>query len=281
MSLTIKELNIDAVSPIPQVTHQLLEVVGDPRSHMAKIAETIQYDPLITSNVLNTINSAFFGLPRKVDSVHEAIVLMGLDQVVEIVLIKSVAGVLRKEQKGYGLKGDDLWTQSVMTAVVAREIAEKKCPGSKHLIFTGALLKDIGKIFLDKFVVQSLAEIFARVQQKGDSFAEAEKAVLGRDHAHVGGLVAEKWNFSEKLTRLIRHHHLPDKSDRKDPETGIIYLSDTICMMLGIGVGNDGLAYRFHKDVLKRLKVSSADFEQLIATYAGRRGKVDSLLQTM
>jgi putative nucleotidyltransferase with HDIG domain len=279
----IKELlkEIDNLQPIPAVMNQIMAVAEDPGSSMADVAEIIMYDPVTTANILRMCNSAYYSLPRRVESVQDAITMMGLDQVIDMVLLKSGAANLVKGQAGYGLHEGDLWKHAVSSALISRDLAEKKGSKNKQMVFTAALLKDIGKVILDRFVGDSISKIDNLVRNKGFSFKEAEKKVIGIDHAELGGRVAEMWDFSEKMVNMIRNHHLNDPSARDDLDTQILYVADNVCMMMGIGGGVDGLAYRFHKDVLAQLGITPIDLQGIIASFGSEMKKVEDLLKVM
>ena len=144
--LTIDKLlkESERIEPVPQVIHQLMELAEDPDVPTAEITELILYEPVVTANLLKLANSAAFGFKKKVDSVHDAVVLMGLKRVVELVLLNSVTKSLKSAQQGYGLEEGQLWKQSVSCALMASAIADKVNPSIKHVVFTAALLKDIG-----------------------------------------------------------------------------------------------------------------------------------------
>jgi hypothetical protein len=99
------------------------------------------------------------------------------------------------------------------------------------------------------------------------TFLEAEKEVLGVDHAEIGARIGEKWGFSPLMVQVIRNHHIPKISSSDDLSLPIVYLSDSICMMMGIGGGLDGLAYRYHQDVVDRLHFSDMDLQETIANF--------------
>ncbi len=269
---------IDTLTPISQIMNQVLSLAKDPKSSMSDIADVIVYDPIITASLIKTCNSAYFALPREVNSVKDAIVLLGLNRVVDLVLIKSVSENLKKAQAGYGLHEGDLWRYSVTTAIMARDLAKRKNASDTQLIFTASLLKDIGKIILDRFVADAIDRIDTLVRDHKYSFHEAEKEVIGLDHAELGGLIAEKWNFSSKMTSIITNHHITDLSALEDFETAIVYLSEIAAMMAGIGGGADGLAYRFHKSALECLSVSEDEFQEIIASFGDSYHDVGELL---
>ncbi len=279
----IKELikDIDNLQPIPAIVNQIISCIEDPKSSTNDVADIIVFDPMITANVLRTVNSAFFGPPSQIESIHDAVNLLGLDSIVDIVLLKSSVKALSTSQTGYGLHEGELWKQAVSSALVAREIAISKKLKTTQLVFTAALLKDIGKVILDRFVSDSFEKIINLVQNKKYSFREAENKVIGIDHAKLGGIVAKMWDFTPKMINIISNHHMGKKDENYNIETNIVYVADTVCMMMGIGVGEDGLAYRFHADALKKLDITDMDLQIIIAGFADQMKKVEDLISVV
>ncbi len=102
--------------------------------------------------------------------------------------------------------------------------------------------------------------------------------MIGIDHAELGGMVAETWKFSQKMVEIIRNHHHPDESLESYLETAIVYLADTLCLMMGIGGGSDGLAYRFHQGVVKYLGLTERDFQEIMAGFGEKLEEVEALI---
>jgi putative nucleotidyltransferase with HDIG domain len=273
----IKE--IKHLNPIPAVASQLLAVVDKPDSTMEDIANVIQYDPVITATVLKSCNSAYFGLKHPAESIRDAVNLLGTDKVVELALIKSGAHTLSGPQKGYGLEKGDMWQFSVSSAIVAKQVAARLSLKNKNTIFTSALLKDIGKVLLGKHIEKVSHKISALVEKKGLSFQEAEKKVLGIDHAELGALIAKMWKFSPRMIKIIRYHHMTDEKMKKDPDIAAVYLADCICMMIGGGVGSDGLSYRFQDQVMEELGITAEDLSLIIAEFVVNLQEIEALLK--
>ena len=269
---------INALKPIPKVAHKVLEIIDDPKSSAADLAEVVVYDQSLTANVLRICNSPYYALPRKVDSVQQAIAYLGMAKIAEIVLMKMGADYLKAEHKGYDLREGDLWMHAVSSAVIAREICELKNTPNSQLIFTAALLKDIGKVILHRYVGEVFQDIFRLVEEEEITFREAEKRVIGIDHAELGAKVAKKWQFSAKMIHIIGNHHLNGSWSEDDIETAVVYLADTVCMMMGLGVGCDGLAYRFHNKVIKALNISDTDLQGIMAGFGQRLSEVEQLV---
>jgi putative nucleotidyltransferase with HDIG domain len=179
----------------------------------------------MTASVLKTCNSAYFGLKNPAESIKDAVNMLGTDQVIELVLLKSGAKALSGNQKGYGLESGDMWRYSVSSAVIAKQLAATFSLKNKNTIFTSALIKDIGKIVLEGHVSDSTIKIRDLVQNKGFSFREAEKKVLGIDHAELGAMIAKMWKFSPRMIKIIKNHHLADEKMIKDKEVATVYLT--------------------------------------------------------
>ncbi len=277
---TIQEFikEIKNLKPIPAVANQLLAVVDNPDSSMGDIANVIQYDPIMTASVLKTCNSAFFGLKNPAESIKDAVNMMGTDQVIELVLLKSGTETLGGSQEGYGLEEGDMWKYSVSSAVIAKQVAVSLSLKNKNTIFTSALLKDIGKIILEKHVAQSSKKIKNLVENRNLSFREAEKKVFGIDHTELGAMIAKMWKFSPRMVKIIRHHHLTDEAMMEDKEIAAVYLADCICMMMGMGVGADGLSYRFKNQAMEKLGMKADDIALIIAQFGVDMQEIEELL---
>ncbi len=270
---------IDTLTPIPPVAAQIMALAEDENSSMSDISDLIIHDPSITASLLKICNSAYFGLARKVDAVRDAITLLGLDQIVELVLLNTTAENFKDDPDGYGLGEGELWHHAVLSAHVAKTLAENYGVANKrHLIFTAALLKDIGKLIMGRYVAFSYEKINILVESKSYSFNEAEKEVIGMNHEELGALVGQKWRFGKKLIYIIRNHHMSEEASRNDVETSLVYLADIICMMMGFGTGVDGLAYRFYSDVLDRMKLTDQDLQKIILDAGEGRQKIQMLL---
>ena len=270
---------IDTLKPIPPVAAQIMALAEDEYSSMSDIADLIVHDPSITASLLKICNSAYFGLSRQIESVRDAITLLGLDQIIELILLNGTAENFKDEPDGYGLGEGELWHHAVLSAHVAKVLAENTGRTSnKHLIFTAALLKDIGKIIMGRYVAFSYEKINILVHSKGYSFNEAEKEIIGMNHEELGARIGKKWRFGDKLIYMIGNHHMTDETCRNDPETALVYLADIVCMMIGFGTSLDGLAYRFYGEVLDRMNLTEKDLQNVIFDTGESRQKIEKLL---
>jgi len=269
---------IDTLEPVSSIGDRIKQVAYNPDSSLGELVDIIKYDQGMTANILRICNSSYFGLKKRIVSVKQAVAYLGVEKVACLVMMGSSAGNFKKAQSGYDLDEGELWKYSVSSALIAQDLAEKLNPNNISLIFTTALLKDIGKVILHDYVRDSFKEIIEAVQKKGLAFMDAEKEIIGIDHAELGARVAERWRFDPEMVDIIRYHHSPNKAGRGNRSLPIIYLADSICMMIGIGVGSDGLSYRYYQEVVDRLNFSDVDLQKVIADFWEKLRGVEELV---
>lgn len=270
---------IDTLKPVSHIGRKAMELISNPESSLAEIVDVIKYDPAMTANLLKTCNSAFFGLQKEITSIQQAVTYLGVEKVTCLIMMGNYAGNFTAHHSGYDLDEGELWRYSVASALIAQSLAEKRQLDNISGLFTSALLKDIGKVILNTYVENAYDAIKKRVFDDGLTFIEAEKEIFGIDHAELGAKVAEKWKFSPATVDIIRNHHTPERSASQDFHLPVIYLADAICMMIGVGVGADGLAYRYQQDIVDKLKFTDIDLQNTIAEFWGNLRTIEELVQ--
>ena len=268
----------ERLDPVPQIIHQLMDLVNDPEAPMSEITELILYEPVVTANLLKLANSAAFGLKTKVNSVHDAVVFLGLKRVVDLVLLNSVSSSLIMAYQGYGLEEGRLWKQSVSCALIASAIAESIDAPTKHSVFTAALLKDIAVIVMDRHMSKAVDSIRQAITDNHLDLVSAERKILGIDHAYLGGQMANKWNFSQSLVSTITDHHLVDPPKSIEPMTGMVYLADCMCSMSGINADLFSGHYTHYDTVCDHLGLTEADANQIMSDFYAQKENIYGLL---
>jgi putative nucleotidyltransferase with HDIG domain len=256
--------SIENLPAFPATVQKVSRLLGDPDYSIPELVSVIEYDQAITANILRMCNSAYFGVRYKISTVREAVAYLGRENLVRVV---STAGISRyyKEVKGYYQEATKLWEHSVGVAMMSLILSKRIYNRADSSLFTTGLLHDIGKVVLGEFVYESFQEIMDLVTNKEYSFLEAEEEVIGINHAEVGAKIALLWNFPQELRDAISHHHRPDLMTEGDSSISwLVYLADQACMMMGIGGGTDGLAYRGLSEVIDRFKLRQRDFEECI-----------------
>lgn len=250
---------------LPDRINKIISLAEDPYSTVEELEKEILTDQGLTSKILKLANSTYYGYARRIDTVSEATVLLGAQAIKSLALASAVSEYLVKELPGgYGLEKYELWNQSQSCAIISRFIAKKlKYPKAEQAYIAG-LLRDIGKTILNYYVAKEYQTIINKVDTEGKTFIEAEEEILGFNHGEVGAKIAEKWNFPLSLVESICYHHSPELS-KEDPRlVSIVHIADSITMMLGVGIGNDGLSYKFSDFVLETLNIEGEVIESII-----------------
>ena len=269
---------IARLKPMPQVLHQIMDLARDSDADTARLAEAVACDPVLTANLLKDANSSYYGRSSRFETVQQAVVFLGTTEVFKLVLVAGCRDTLTTAQDGYDLQAGELWRYSLSSALLAKEVAERCGLAEAQRVFTAALLKDIGKVVLSQYVSEQYQRIRRLVDDGSHSFREAERVVLGIDHAELGAMVALVWQFSPTMVALIRHHHQPFQCFGMEDEAAAVYIGDLLCMMLGAGVGGDGLSYRFQRPVLDRLGLTDSDLQRLLIAFEEQMERLNGLL---
>jgi len=263
MSQARKSKIISKIRTLPSISGvavQILKLLDDPDASAEEVQKILRLDPGLTANILKLTNSAYFGLPNKVGSVRQAIVMLGWKRLVRIVLSTCVNAVMDKPIPGYDLPPGELWRHSVAVSVTAEGLMKELNLEVDDEIFTAALLHDLGKLVMGEFVEEDLAAIRSTAE-KGIPFQMAEREVLGTDHAEIGGMLMKSWSFPPRFVSAVRWHHEPDSAENPSTLIDIVHVANVLCLMLGIGAGIEGLHYQPSASATKRLGLKPKQLE--------------------
>jgi putative nucleotidyltransferase with HDIG domain len=279
MSLVDKILRkVAQLPPFPVVVQRALQLVANPTSSAQDVVDVIQFDQSITADVLRLCNSAYFSLQRKVNSLREALVLIGFNQLFEIILSRQSSHLFSGPSTGYDLQRGELWRHSVASSLLSGIITKRLGRQPSPVLFTAALLHDIGKVVLSEFVKDYFEEIKKLVQEKSVSFSDAEKEILGIDHAELGGRITEEWKFPKVIVSSVRYHHAPFSTSDPDETVRLTHLCDVVAMLSGIGGGSDGLFYHSPEEILNHYRLNEEDIERFMIQLEDQFGQVKELL---
>jgi len=246
------------------IAAKVLKLLDDPDAGADQVEKLLKQDPSLTANLLKLTNSAYFGIPSKVGSVRHAVAMLGWKRLSKLVMAACVSAITDRKIPGYDLPPGVLWQHSVAVSVTAEGLMRELKIAESDEIFTAALLHDLGKLILGGFVEKELDEI-EKVAARGIPFQMAEQEVLGTDHAEIGALMLESWSFPPKLVSAVRWHHDPDSAPETSSMTDIVHVANVLCLMIGIGIGVEGLHYEPSILATKRLGIKPTQLE-LIAS---------------
>lgn len=254
---------VKTLPPAPRILPELLAVLRRSDADASDVVRLVTFDPALTAQVLRQSNSAHYGFAEPVPDLPQAVMRIGMSEIYRIVANLLGERTLGAPQQGYGIGQGELWKHCAVTAVAARIIAHE-LGGDESVVFTAALLHDIGKLVLSTALEGAYTEVIARTEDGQHSFLEAEKAILGVEHAEVGGRLLQRWNFPENMVRAVWHHHDPLQAKPAEQLAAYVHLGDVLAHLLGHGYGHQAYAVRCRPEVLEILEVTSKDIEQFL-----------------
>lgn len=257
---------VDRIRPLPGVARRVVELVEDDAASVDKIQAEILKDQVITARLLKLCNSAYYGFPRKIGAVSEAVVLLGFNAVRSLVLSLGLKEIIQAPLEGYSMAAGELWRHSLACALIARRIAQISGYADAERAYTAGLLHDIGKVALDQFVRAEFGEIVGRAGSGEKAFSQAEQEILGFDHCQVGKMLLEHWRLPAVLVEAVSLHHRPSEATLDPRLAALTHAADGLTLMAGFGLGADGLAYKIDPGALELLGLDAEKVETLLGT---------------
>ena len=199
---------VEKMPAFPKSVQRVVQLTSNIDVSAKEIVQVIEYDPVLTVKILKVINSAFYGLSQKINSVQRAVVHIGLNTVKNLAMSVAAMGMLKTSNKA-NFSATAFLLHALTTAAISRKLAERaglsqqECSDS----FVAGLLHDFGKVVFAEFMPERFRLALAKSREDNVSLHLTELEFIGINHAEAGTLLAEKWGLSELLIEAIRHHH--------------------------------------------------------------------------
>ncbi|MFH0919577.1 MAG: HDOD domain-containing protein [Fibrobacterota bacterium] len=272
---------INNIPPMPSVVMKILALLRNPSANIRDIVSVVRLDEKLTFQVLKLANSAHYNrTQQRVSSIDEALIRLGNNTLINIVLAKSCSGYFSGAGEGYDLRQGELWRHSIACALMSQRLADRTGFQQRELLFTTCMLHDVGKVILDAFITKKRGEIQTALDKEHVTFTRAEMDVLGISHSEIGARLLEKWNFPLEIISAVRYHHEPERAVNAKKLAYHVSLSDLLCLMLGIGLGLGGLSYESQAEVFNMFQLTEADVQRLFVTLLEELRHADELLKT-
>ncbi len=198
------------LAPLPASTVRLAALVGSRNADLQELCEVIAYDQSLTMALLRAANSAAHAGVSDVSQVYEAVFRLGSGRVLAVAMSASTGKMMKQRLPAYDMDEGDLWRHSVAAVAAAESIFEFAAEDLPPESFTTALLHDVGKLVMGRYLTESdLKKIHRARTDGGLTLLAAEGQVLGIHHAELGGVIARHWNLPEPIVKGITFHHAP------------------------------------------------------------------------
>ena len=261
---------IETIRPIPQVALKVLRIIEEGTYDIEKVSEEVKKDQVISARTIQLCNSAMFTKRQDVVSLDHALVFLGQELFIKLVISAAVQSYYSQCANGYSLCKGGLYHHAVGTAMIAEKIAgmtEKALPG---VAYTAGLLHDIGKVVLDQYITSAYPMLYREFQDRQSEIIEVETRVLGMDHTRVGEILANKWSLPAPLAKAIRFHHRPEEDRNNDPLTTVVYLADLLMSRFHTGLELERMGTDYLTEHLSQFNMSSGQLVELVDLIPGK-----------
>jgi len=261
--------------PIPRAAQKALALIRNPEASAGGLAQIIGTDQVLAAQLLRWANSAYFGMENKIATVQQAIVVLGMNEVQELIMTYSLSDTLNRPLPGYELQRGELWHHALGTAIGAKLISKQRRLKIDEEAYFAGLLCDIGKLVFEKLLRET---DISQIEWGQHTFLEMERVNFGFDHALLGAEIARHWQLPENLVAAIAFHHEPQAAKKYSLLAATIHVADVSMMILGIGIGIDGLRYPLDEDALNRLGMNGDDLCILVEKIAEELAKAKDMI---
>jgi putative nucleotidyltransferase with HDIG domain len=198
---------------VPETARKLIVLLNQSETHRDDLIQTLRCDNVLTAKLLRVCNSAHTGLKSPVASIDQAVLLLGDNTIYRMVCAIGFGGAMGFAVPGHAIEANGLWGHSLSTGMGAEYLTEVEAyrEFQSSMAFTAGLLHDIGKLVLNQVLTpKSRAEIRVLISAEARTRVEAEKVVLGANHAEVGACLLQKWALPEIIVEAVANHHAPN-----------------------------------------------------------------------
>ena len=253
----------ESLPSLSSVVHEFLELSRREFFTGKDFERVIIKDQALVARLLKIANSGMFGTPREIRTIPEAVVLVGLENMKNMVYAVSAGGLMRREMKCYSYPDAGFWMHSIGVGITCRAICEpsRKPPLSAEEAFVAGLLHDVAKLILDDFLDPAPGQRVVTLEE--------EREICGLDHTELAEHILKSWHIPQPICETVRFHHQPCQDDIWQPGAALVHLADFICNTWGVGsqeLMNLGEEIRpeDHQPILETLGLTDAILPQIL-----------------
>lgn len=277
MAVQINKLfdQIHNVPQVPEVVRTLITQLNDPNINFDAIAKNVEKEQVISLKVLRLVNSAHFGLAKKIGSIEEAVVMLGISKLKTLVIASGIVSSV-PDLPGFDIK--QFWSNSFRIATYAKWIAEQAKLENSDVVFTAGLISGLGNILIRLGDPKS-AQLITEKVSAGANLLDVERKVLGYTNLEVCAELCRRWKFSDELIETIQNAGEPLSAEEPLPSSCAVKIASYVCDVFNNQINEDEINGLFPTDEWTHLGLNEKEIagkiEELIAMESGLDGIVD------
>ncbi len=255
---------VEEFPTLPTIYTTLLEVMANPRSTVADVANIISQDIASSTKILKAVNSPIYHLQCEVDTISQAIFYIGFNEVKNLVITLSIMDIFYEKHSEAKFNLIDLWKHSIAVGVITRIIGQ--LIGIKNIenFFLSGVIHDIGKLFFLKSMKKEYFKVVNYVLENNVTIQEAEEQLMGFNHMQVGTLIAKKWKLPTTITNSIQYHSTGKVKDQIDIQASCVHLANIIARIMEFGFPGDNLVHQPNIEIWKILNIDPGAYPQIL-----------------
>ena len=270
------------VRNLPPVSHAALKLVtllDQPETGNDDVVDVLKNDSVLTAKLLRACNSPAVGLAEPVTSVDQAVLLLGHNSILQMVTALAFGGAMSVQLPGYAIEADELWRHSLVAASAGELLVKEGvsiCAPS--VAFTVGLLHDLGKLVMTQFLTEESQKAIRGRIAEGLAGPDAEREILGTDHAEVGSCLLYLWRLPEEIVEAVANHHRPFF----EPElklSAVAHTANCLAHLAGAAPGWEAYAFRGDERVIKLLNIDFEKLEHLLIAIRDSSERTDQFLK--
>jgi HD-like signal output (HDOD) protein len=251
---------------LPAIVTRVMHIVNDPSSSASDVAFVVGQDLALSAKILRLANSAFYGVPRTITSINNAVVILGLKVINTIVLSLTVFDLFPHEKKSSLFNRTAFWRHSTSCALICRFLAEKMkkfVPFDAEEAFCAGLLHDIGKVVMEQYLHEDFHKALKHAKQHRVPLFEAEQETLGYAHTDVAQWLTSGWQLPVELQLPLVYHHDPQHATDCADIVALCHYADFLCYELKLTIDEDYSAPPLNQASADLLELSPQDIDDL------------------
>jgi HD-like signal output (HDOD) protein len=209
-----------------------MRLADDPNANQRELEKAFEQDPAMTAKILKVANSAYYG-GANVPTIGRAISFLGMSAIRSLVIGVSFQQMSMNRSDSKHFDKLQFWQHSMAVALASRVLAKLKIPAKGEELYCCGMMHDIGLLIFERFVPKEFDDAVEVSIRTGRTLIECEREILGYDHAHIGGILAEKWGLNDLMRSGIRYHLDPKADGQYFETTRVIFWAEKVALLCG------------------------------------------------
>jgi HD-like signal output (HDOD) protein len=257
----LAKLNMKMAST-PDVFNRILQALNDPYSSASYMADVLGKDIALSTRILRAVNSAYYGCPKKVDTLTRAITIIGISNILNLAVGIVVISMFTDFQDDE-MNMANFWRHSIGCGIIARMLAIRSGKQNEERYFVAGLIHDIGRLVMLQNFSPAARKAILQSRSALEPLQHTERKLWGFTHADVADRLFDKWDFPEFFKVCIANHHAPG-AVAYDDDACLLHAADFWCHALNLGISGASLAPPLDAEAWERLKVSKGTMGSLL-----------------